>query len=89
MLDKDKNKNLGFILKQSLVDASSTLNDSDFRKLVLALFKYATKNEEPELDNPTSNAIYLMEKPSIDKNNEKWRQRQAVFNIMQNKIKNE
>lgn len=87
MLDEEKEKsnvNLGFILKKSVMEASSSLTDEEFRELICGLFNYATKGVEPELNSKLAKIIFKMEKPSIDRNNEKWRMRSIIYNKKKN-----
>ena len=71
--------NLGFILKESVMEATKGLSDADFRNIITLLFYYATDRvtvEEFELDDlgPVAKAIFYMEKPSIDYNKKKWKE---------------
>ena len=46
--------NLGFILKESVMEATKDLSDADFRNIITLLFYYATDRatvEEFELDD--------------------------------------
>lgn len=75
--------NLGYILKQSVMDASESLSSDDFSKLIKGLFNYAVYGEIPEFDGILK-AIYEMEKPAIDYNNKKWQENSAKYKAMKN-----
>ena len=64
--------NLGFILKQSVMDACNTMNDAEFREMITALFNYAVKGKTPELTTELQKVVFSMEKPAIEYNNSKW-----------------
>lgn len=64
--------NLGYILKQSVIDACMHMSDKDFKDTILGLFNYAANGISPNFDTPLQKVIFDMEKPSIDRNNEKW-----------------
>ena len=72
--------NLGYILKQSVVDACSAMDDKEFRNTILGLFEYATKGIIPCSMTPVQKVVFYMEKPSIDKNNEKWEKKRQELN---------
>lgn len=73
--------NLGYILKQSVMDATANaqLSDLQFRQLITGLFFYATKGEECFFRDAPLDAIFALEKPSIDANNKKWEKRRREF----------
>lgn len=64
--------NLGYILKQSVIDACMHMSDKDFKDTILGLFNYAANDVIPNFETPLQKVIFDMEKPSIDRNNEKW-----------------
>ena len=70
--------NLGYILKESIMDACAEMDDTKFRETITGLFNYATKGEEPQFNDPLQKAVFRMEQPSIDYNNKKWRDRAIV-----------
>lgn len=71
--------NLGYILKQSVVDACSSMTDEEFRRTIIGLFDYATKGKVPSAMTPLQKVVFYMEKPSIDTNNEKWERKRIEF----------
>ena len=72
--------NLGFILKESVMDAVKDMDDKDFRKTLTALFRYAVYGEEPTDDLSTvGKIVFKMERPSIDYNNKKWNERRLNY----------
>lgn len=71
--------NLGYILKESVMTASKTMTDAEFRELITGFFNYAVYGTTPQFENVLSNAIFEMEKPSIDYNNKKWQDRGKAY----------
>lgn len=72
--------NLGYILKESVMSASKTMTDKDFRDLITGLFNYSAYGEIPQFDDALANAIFEMEKPAIDYNLKKWQERGTLYN---------
>lgn len=64
--------NLGYILKQSVIDACSHMSDAEFKETILGLFNYAANGISPNFESPLQKVVFDMEKPSIDYNNKKW-----------------
>lgn len=64
--------NLGYILKETVMTATSGMNDSEFRETITGLFNYAIKGVVPEFNDPLQKAIFLIEKPAIDYNVARW-----------------
>lgn len=71
--------NLGYILKESVMSASKTMTDKEFRDLVTGLFNYSAYGEIPQFDSALANAIFEMEKPAIDYNLKKWQERSTLY----------
>ena len=69
--------NLGYILKESVMAASKTMSDTEFRELITGLFNYGVYGEIPQFEGNLANAIFEMERPSIDYNIKKWHKRAA------------
>lgn len=71
--------NLGYILKRSVVSACEPMNDNEFRETIMGLFNYAVNGENPNFTTPLQNAVFIMEKPSIDRNNMKWAEKRESY----------
>jgi hypothetical protein len=79
--------NLGYILKESVMTASKTMTDAEFRELITGFFNYAVYGTVPQFENVLSTAIFEMEKPSIDYNNKKWQDREKVYSSVNKREK--
>lgn len=71
--------NLGYILKESVMDSCKEMSDSEFRETIIGLFNYAVYGEEPNFTMPMQRVIYNMEKPAIDYNNSRWAAKRDVI----------
>ena len=70
---KNSMANLGFILKESVMDACREMCDVEFRELITGMFNYAVYGNEPNFSTALQRVIFNMEKPAIDYNNSKWK----------------
>jgi hypothetical protein len=71
--------NLGYILKQSVMDACNSMDDKQFRETINGLFNFAVNGELPCFKTPLQEAVFIMEKPAIEHNNSKWEKRRREF----------
>ena len=58
--------NLGFVLRENLMNATSYMTDSQFRQIITGLFEYAVEGRIPKYDEPLLNSVFEMEKAAID-----------------------
>ena len=72
--------NLGYILKESVMTSCEEMSDKDFRETITGLFRYAAYGEEPDFSTALQKVVFMMEKPSIDYNNGKWKERRRANN---------
>ena len=71
--------NLGLILKESVMNASTDMTGDEFKGLVTGMFKYAVYGEQPNFETALQKVIFEMEKPSIDYNNQKWELKKSAM----------
>lgn len=71
--------NLGYILKESVMESTEGMTDSEFRETITALFNYAVYGEEVNIKSNLGKIVFKMEKPAIDANNKKWFLRKESF----------
>lgn len=71
--------NLGYILKESVMDACKEMSDAEFRELITGMFNYAVYGNEPNFSTALQRVIFNMEKPAIDHNNKKWEERRVAY----------
>lgn len=76
--------NLGFILKEKVMDATSNMTDKEFRETITGLFQYAVTGKEPEFNSELQKTIFLFEKDAIDYNNSKWAERREPAKQLRN-----
>lgn len=72
--------NLGYILKESVMTSCEEMSDKDFRETITGLFRYAVYGEEPDFSTALQKVVFMMEKPSIDYNNSKWKAKREEWN---------
>ena len=77
--------NLGFILKEKVMDATADMTDKDFRETITGLFNYAVNGEYPKFNSDLQKTIFLFEKDAIDYNNLNWAKRREAVKQSRNR----
>lgn len=62
-----------FVFYRSFYEATKDLEPVDYKSAVNAIVQYALNGTIPEDTTPIANAIFIMAKPQIDKNNQRFK----------------